>query len=197
MAEKKKIPVLDDFESIDKEFENKVRKTREAINDGFFQGFPDVAHRIRRNLLFFVSIALTYKISNLEISNFNFLGVSFEEFDYSIIVDKFLFCTLLYHSVYFLWHCFHAWQEWNFYKLKNEKFESMFRRAYVPSKEKGGEMLSDAEKIIDDEMSKVIKQFDSINVHYFIRWLIIEAGLPLGLSLLALCKLAPVFWGGS
>ena len=38
-------------------------------------------------------------------------------------------------------------------------------------------MLSDAEKKIGNEMSKVTEQFNFINGHYFIKWLIYRGSL--------------------
>ena len=77
-----------------------------------FIGFSEETIRVRRNLLTIAFFVVVYKLSELEINIFSFLGTTFKEDKPSKeFLDISLFLLVLYHLIHFGWQSIDAWKE--------------------------------------------------------------------------------------
>ncbi|MCH9844989.1 MAG: hypothetical protein K0U39_05725 [Alphaproteobacteria bacterium] len=141
-----------------------------------FSGFSDEICRIRRNLLIFTTIALVYHYSDTTLTSLIFFGVVVDGWK-PFYIEKVLLIFIIYHCVHF------SWCVWETYQEKNISFSDIKELKNMLYEEKRFfRHILEIDKIINIENRR------------FKRWAVLEAGLPLALSLWALSLLALAFW---
>lgn len=92
--------------------EEEVKAVEKAIGEPFMEDFSENTLRIRRNLLATASVALIYKLGNLQINEeSSFFGVKLDGLT-SETVDWALFSLITYLTVHFLWNSISHFHEW-------------------------------------------------------------------------------------
>tara|TARA_R110002096_G_scaffold257381_1_gene450739 strand:+ start:61150 stop:62010 length:861 start_codon:yes stop_codon:yes gene_type:complete len=94
------------------EEENKIAAVQKALGEPVFVGFSEETLKVRRNMLAFTFITLSYALSGASIESFSPLGITFNDFDLNHINTVFFF-LVAYHLVHFLWQSIDALLEWH------------------------------------------------------------------------------------
>ncbi|MCH9845479.1 MAG: hypothetical protein K0U39_08235 [Alphaproteobacteria bacterium] len=161
------------------------RKEADSIIKDRFIGFTEDVNRIRRNLLIFVTIAITYKLSGACVTSLNFFGLVVEGWKTNFIEQALCF-FITYHVVHFTW-CIYEYCESRNIRINGKQ------NFIVNLQTRKLDYLSDSDKSMYIDL---MNQHTKLEKSPFYRWLCIEAGLPITLSLWAFYLLIPAFWGG-
>ena len=182
---------------IKKRIDERYKQAEKFLENNFKEvNFSDDEQRIKRNLLIVASIVLFYKLSGAEIEMFNLFGVEIIPTKQNFI-DYFLLAVILYHWITFLPRCREIFLKYN-YKINGRKTLGWFSEWNIPSEKQLAEMEPNYHNAEDATSAQngdyIEKRYHYINNRIFLRWLIIDTGLPLALSLLALFLLLLSLW---
>jgi hypothetical protein len=92
--------------------EKDLKAVEKILTQPVFIGFSEETIRVRRNLLTIAFFVVVYKLSELEIDIFSFLGTTFKNGKPSKeFLDITLLCLIIYHFAHFIWQSIDAWKE--------------------------------------------------------------------------------------
>ncbi len=153
--------------------------------------FSDEVQRVKRNLLIVVSIILFYKLSDASIEEFNPFGLVIDNINNGFI-DWSLFILILYHLSAFLPRCREMYLKYD-YRKQGKKMQKYI---VVATDKEEKIFLNKDYKAVNENSLEIEGRYDHINNRIYWRWLILDVGLPVVLSLCALYLLASALWNG-